>query len=124
MFTITVETSFIAHHQLTLPDGTKEPLHDHDWKLIVAVSSEHLDQTGCVMDFHLLQDIINKTLSPLSGIALENLDYFAKNSINASAENVAKYIYDIISPQLPENINLSYINLMEAPDCWAKYTKS
>ena len=124
MYTITIETSFNAYHQLTLPDGSKEPLHDHQWKLIAAVSSDQLDTMGCVMDFHKLKKIIDKTLSPLTGQTLENLDYFADNSINASAENVAKYIYDIILPQLPQNVRLSYINLMEAPDCWAKYTNS
>ena len=123
MFTITVQTSFTARHQLTLLDGTLEPLHEHEFKVIVAVSSDRLDRTGCVMDFHWLSSIIEGTLAPLKNTKLEDVDFFAAAGSNASAECIAKFIYDSISPDLPDNVDLRYVNIMEAPDCWAKYEK-
>lgn len=123
MFTITIENSFTAQHRLTLPDGTKEPLHEHDWQLKVTVSSDTLDQTGCVMDFHLLESIVNNKILPLKNTILEDVGFFLSTSTNVSAENLAKYIYDSIAPELPQNVTLDSVAIMEAPNCWAKYTK-
>ena len=55
MFTVSVETHFRASHQLGLPDGSKEPLHWHDWSVVADVSSDGLNNTGVVMDFSRLK---------------------------------------------------------------------
>lgn len=123
MFTITVENSFDAEHSLLLPDGTRESLHLHRWKVKISVCSDLLDETGCVMDFHFLQSIVAEKLSLLSGTVLERLEFFASSGINPSAENVSKYIYDNINPELPDYVKLESVRVMEASDCWAKYTK-
>jgi 6-pyruvoyl-tetrahydropterin synthase len=49
------------------------------------------------------------------------LKYFQKN--NPSAENVAKYIFEKIEPELPENVKLEYISVIEEPLCVAKYSR-
>ena len=63
MFTISVETHFQASHQLTLPDGSKEPVHSHDWVVTASLSSEKLNNMGVVMDFQALQAMIDKTVA-------------------------------------------------------------
>jgi 6-pyruvoyltetrahydropterin/6-carboxytetrahydropterin synthase len=123
LFTITVETIFSASHQLTLADGSKEPLHEHDWKVRVAVSAAQLDETGLVMDFYELRIKIAAVLVALGGVKLEDVPYFADGGINASAETVSQYIYDNLASILPDNVELSSIEVMEQPDCWAKYSK-
>lgn len=124
MFTITVDTIFSASHQLTLADGSKEPLHEHDWKVRVAVSAAQLDEAGLVMDFYELKIKIAAALVDLAGKKLEDVAYFADGGINASAETVSQYIYDNLASILPDNVELSFVEVMEQSDCWAKYSKN
>ncbi len=121
MFTITVQTSFAAEHQLTLATGEKEALHEHNWVVHLAVAAENLDEAGLVIDFHWLEATIEEVVSPLGGTRLEELSCFG--NINASAENVAKYIYDQVEPLLPARVQLEYVEVCEAPNCLAKYSR-
>ena len=123
MFTITVETEFNASHQLTLPDGSVEELHEHCFKVRAAVSAQTLDKMDVVMDFHLLKQQLDEILAPLVGQNLEEVEYFIDAGINASAETVARYIHEQLSPKLADNAALEFIEVMEHPDCWAKYAK-
>ena len=119
MFTVTVGTNFTAQHQLTLPAGEKEAVHEHNWVVRSAVAAENLDETGLVIDFHWLEAKIKEVTSPLDGARLEELACFG--DINASAENVAKYIYDRVEPLLPARVKLQYVEVCEAANCLAKY---
>ena len=121
MFTVTIKTTFIAKHQLTMADGQKEPLHSHDWVVGTAVCAEQLDKTGFVVDFHELKANIETITDPFNGVDIEELPCFS--GINASAENVAKYIYEMAEPLLPEHVKLQYVEVTEAPDCLAKYSR-
>ena len=121
MFTIRVTNSFQASHQLTLSDGLKEKLHSHDWEVAVEVSSERLNDMGLVMDFVLLKGIIDGVTDVLEGEKLEEIECFQQHG--SSAEIVAKYIYDEVSPQLPANVSLCAVSVVEAPGCLAKFSK-
>ena len=113
MFTIAVETHFQASHQITLPDGSKEPLHKHDWIATVEVSGEKLNEMGLVMDFVRLKKSVEKIVAPFENTALETHDYFRK--INSSAENVAKYIYERLEPMIPAGVKLESVSVVEEP---------
>ncbi|MHC4424383.1 MAG: 6-pyruvoyl trahydropterin synthase family protein, partial [Planctomycetota bacterium] len=79
MFTISVETCFWASHQLTLPDGSKESLHHHNWVVTADVSSNELNSMGLVMDFHRLKAMVDNIVADFDNIQLEKLDYFRQN---------------------------------------------
>jgi len=119
MFTISVERHFQASHQLIMPDGSKEPVHDHDWVVTVDLSSEKLNNMGVLMDFRALQAMIDKTIAEFNNKALESISYFQQN--NPSAENVAKYIYEKLLIELPEGINLQNVRVVEEPGCSAAF---
>ena len=121
MYTVTVESTFTASHQLTMADGGKEPLHSHDWAVRVAVSADELDETGLAVDFNNLKAMIADVTGPFAGARLEQLDCFA--GCNASAENVAQYIYDRIEPMLANRLKLVYAEVTEADGCRAKYCR-
>ena len=121
MFTINVETHFCASHQLTLPNGVKEPLHCHDWLVTAEVSSKKLNNMGLVIDFGKLKKAVEKITAPFENNTLETIDYFRQN--NSSAENVAKYIYEKLQQMLPKGVNLEAITVVEEPGCWAKFCK-
>ena len=121
MFTVSVETHFWASHQLTLPDGSKEPLHRHNWSVTADVSSEALNNTGLVMDFRQLKAMVDKTIAEFDNMALDKIDYFQRN--NSSAENVAGYIYEKLEPRLPQGVKLEAVRVVEGPGCSAKFAK-
>ena len=119
MFTIRVETHFLATHQLTLPDGSKEPIHRHKWSVTADVSGEKLNSMGLVMDFNQLKAIIDDIVAEFDNTALDRISYFQQD--NPSAENVAKYIYEKLRIKLPKGVKLRNIRIVEEPGCWAKF---
>jgi 6-pyruvoyltetrahydropterin/6-carboxytetrahydropterin synthase len=121
MFTVSIETQFRASHQLILPDGSKEPLHQHNWIVTTKVSGEKLDSMGVVMDFGQLRAMVNEITSGFDNIQLNSIDYFKRN--NPSAENVAKYIFEKLEPKLPKEVKLRSIKVVEEPGCSAKFSK-
>lgn len=119
MFTISVETHFWASHQLLLPDGSKEPLHHHNWLVTADVSSDRLNDMAVVMDFHELKQMVDNIADEFNNKALNETNSFQQN--NPSAENVAKYIYDKLRAELPEGLKLRNVKVVEQTGCSAIY---
>ena len=113
MFTVSVETHFRASHQLTLPDGSKEPAHRHNWSVITDVSSSELNNMGLVIDFHRLKAMVDDIVAEFDNKALARKEFFQQH--NPSAENVAKYIYEKLEPKLPKGVKLQSIRVVEGP---------
>ena len=120
MFTIRIETHFTASHQLTLSDGSKEPLHRHNWTVTADVGRDKVDSMGLVMDFHQLKAMVDNIIAELNNTTLKK-DYFQHN--NSSAEMIAKYIYEKLEPKLPKAVTLNHISVVEEPGCSAKFSK-
>ncbi len=121
MFTVSIEIRFRASHSVSLPDGSREPLHEHDWAVVAEVGSERLNNAGMVMDFARLRSILSDVTAKLDNISIGELDYFQSRS--QSAENVAIYVYEKIEPKLPGDVRLESIRVGEQIGCWAKYRK-
>ena len=121
MFTVSIETHFRASHQLTLPDGSKEPAHRHNWSVITDVSNSKLNNMGLVIDFHRLKAMVDDLVAEFDNKALEESDYFQQNS--SSAETVAKYIYEKLRTKLPKGVKLEAVRVVEEPGCSAKFGK-
>jgi len=117
MYVIRVERYFKASHQLGLPDGSKEPVHSHDWMVTADVGSERLNSMGIVMNFRKLQAMIDKIIAGFNNTALESISFFQQN--NPSAENVARYIYNKLQIELPEGVKLRNVRVVEEPGCSA-----
>jgi len=121
LFTVSVEMGFRASHQLTLPDGSKEATHRHNWSVTADVAGEKLDNMGVVMDFRRLRAALGGIIAELADLPLNDIGYFQSN--NPSAENVAKYIYDKLAAKLPEGVELQGVKVGEEPGCWAKFSR-
>ncbi len=122
MFTISIETSFWASHQLVLPEGSKEPVHHHNWLVSADVSSDKLNSMAVVMDFQELKAMVDDIVSEFDNMALNEISFFRQN--NPSAENVAKYIYEKLRAKLPEGVKLQNIRVVEEPGCAANFSES
>ncbi len=123
MFTTSIETTFNATHQLTLADGKKEDLHNHDWSVQCVVGAEKLNNIGIVIDFNELMEKLENITGPFNGAVLEKLPCFEDKVVNVSAENMAKYIFDSLEPLLGQDVTLRFVEVEEAPGCRAKYNK-
>ena len=122
MFTISVETNFWASHQLVLLDGSKEPVHHHNWLVSADVSSDRLNSMAVVMNFQKLKEMVDNIVAEFDNTSLNEISYFRQN--NPSAENVAGYIYEKLRNKLPEGVKLQNIRVVEEPGCAANFSES
>jgi len=106
---------------LALPNGSKEPLHDHDWVVTASVGSEELDETGVVMDFEVLKAKLSHITDELENTVLGEVECFSQN--NPSAENVARHVYGLLCGRLPKGVKLRGIKVVEEPGCVAEFSK-
>ena len=121
MFIISAEITFNTRHQLTFADGSQEAAHSHNWIVTAALSRDETDENGMVFDFEKLKKMLKKIVAEFNNGKLEDFDYFKKK--NASAENVAKYIYEKLKEQLGPIISLEYVEVTESPRCRARYSE-
>ena len=119
MFTVSIETNFWASHQLALPDGSKEPAHDHNWLVTAEVGSDKLNSMAVVMNFQTLKEMVDNIVAEFANKSLNEFSYFRQN--NPSAENAAKYIYEELKPKLPKGVKLRSISVVEQPGCSARF---
>jgi 6-pyruvoyltetrahydropterin/6-carboxytetrahydropterin synthase len=117
-FEITAAREFAAAHQLRLYDGLLEPLHGHNWKVLITVGSAKLDAIGVVMDFHELERLLDKIISPLHNTHLNDVEPF-KSSLNPTTENVALHIAR--SLKLPPKVSLLSVQVWETAQNSAVY---
>lgn len=110
-YEISVKAEFSASHQLRLYDGSLEPLHGHNWTVIVAVAADQLDAIGVVMDFHMLERRLGQVVNGFHNRHLNDVIPFVK--VNPSAERVAEYI--ATSLELPERVWLQSVEVWETP---------
>ena len=103
---------FSAAHQLKLYDGSLEPIHGHNWRAQVTVSTAKLDGIGVVMDFHELERLIDAIVVPWHNHHLNEMKAFAYR--NPSAENVAGVIAENL--RLPAGVDLVSVEVWETPE--------
>jgi 6-pyruvoyltetrahydropterin/6-carboxytetrahydropterin synthase len=117
-FEITARREFAAAHQLRLYDGQLEPLHGHNWVVVVTVSSPQLDAIGVVMDFHELDRLLDEIIKPLHNRHLNEVEPF-RSILNPSTENVALHIARSLA--LPANVRLRSVEVWETAANSATY---
>lgn len=74
---------------------------------------------GVVMSFQRLRAIMDAAVGDFNNAAIESVGYFQQN--NPSAENVAKYIYEKLRVNLPGDVKLRNVRVVEEPGCSATF---
>jgi len=107
---ISYEFTFQAAHNLISYHGKPEPVHGHQWKCEVSLSS-NLDAEGMGVDFIKLKDDVTQKVFNV-------LDHSNVNDTipQSTAENVAIWIWEQLS-KLP----LYSIKVWEAKGCSVSY---
>ena len=100
MYEVTVEAGFSSGHYLRNYFGKCENPHGHNYKVRVTLAGRELDETGLLLDFKLLKNVLRPVIDRIDHQMLNDLEPFIE--LNPSAENIARYFYDQTNRQLAE----------------------
>lgn len=124
MFAITVEATFSAAHALIIA-GVREPVHGHNWHVVVTVEGSTLDADGLLCDFHTVHAQLEEVIEPFHNRNLNDVAPFT--TVNPSAELVAKHIFDQLHARLggalAPHARVARVSITEAPGCTAFYAR-
>ncbi len=120
-YRVTVEGAFSASHQLVTYDGLLEPMHGHRWRVEVRLVGERLDEMGVLIDFVVVEKLLNDILTGFHDRHLNDLSPFKQ--ANPSAENVARAIFESVREKLDAPDLLERVTVWEAPNCSASYSE-
>jgi 6-pyruvoyltetrahydropterin/6-carboxytetrahydropterin synthase len=121
MFEVTIEETFAAGHALRNYHGKCENVHGHNYRCQVTVEGEQVDQIGLLVDFVELKRVVHSVLDRLDHVWLNDFPPF--DTLNPSAENIAKYIHDEVLAGLGnrEGVRLALVKLWETDTSSATY---
>jgi 6-pyruvoyltetrahydropterin/6-carboxytetrahydropterin synthase len=121
MFELTIVVDFEAAHRLADYPGKCNRLHGHNWKVEVIVAGDTLDKLGMLIDFRELKAQVNKVIETLDHYYLNEIEPF--KTVNPTAENIAKYIYEQLGDQFAAtpNITVNQVRVWESPNSAAVY---
>jgi len=118
-YEIQKEFHFSASHQLDhLPDYHQcARLHGHNYKLVVVLASNTLNENGFVKDYG--------ELKPLKEYIDNKLDHRHLNELfdfYTTAENMSQYFYNLCKDEFGWD-EVVGVSLSETPKTWARYRK-
>lgn len=100
MYEVTVEAGFSSGHYLRNYHGRCENPHGHNYKVRVTLIGAALDQTGLLLDFKMLKQVMRPVIDRIDHQMLNDLEPFT--TLNPSAENLAHYFWEQTNEQLAE----------------------
>jgi len=83
--------------------------HGHNYDLIVKVTGDVDPETGYVMDMKILKDLIEEHVIEAFDHKNLNLDTEEFKSLNPTAENIARVIYEKLRPGIGEDLGLRIV---------------
>jgi 6-pyruvoyltetrahydropterin/6-carboxytetrahydropterin synthase len=122
MYEVSVDETFAAGHALRGYKGKCENVHGHNYKVRVTLAGKELDHVGLLYDFVHLKQVIQGVIRSLDHRFLNDLKPF--DTVNPSAENIARYLYDEMSKQMKQQENgagISSITVWETDVTAATY---
>jgi len=125
MFEVTIEETFAAGHALRNYRGKCENVHGHNYRCQVTVEGEQLDEVGLLVDFVELKRVVHSVLDRLDHVWLNDFPPF--DTINPSAENIAKYFFDQTNAHLggvtSGRVRVKDVTIWETDTTTARYSE-
>lgn len=134
-FYITKQFDFEMAHALTEYSGKCRNIHGHSYKFEVTVTGNREMESGMVIDFKKLKDIVNETIVNQldhclvlnKNVDAELIDAVKRNfervkivDFQPSTENLLDYFADLLLPKLPNNVHLYSMRLQETEQSWVE----
>jgi len=73
MYTVSQEAWISSSHQVLGPDGAREAMHGHNWRVRVTVDADQLDERGMVIDLDRLHSEMVEVLDRFDHTHLNDL---------------------------------------------------
>ena len=109
------EVQFSSAHRLRNYHGKCENLHGHNWRVRLFVTRDELDETGFVMDFKVLNAVLNEIMELLDHKDLNSLEEF--QTVNPTAENIALLIFKLAEKEISaidKEVRVSRVSVWES----------
>jgi len=123
MFEITVQAEFSSGHYLRNYHGKCENPHGHNYRVLVTLVGEELDEAGMLLDFKLLKNVLRPTVEYLDHQMINDLEPFT--TLNPSAENLARYFFDKAAAELSSlsqgRVRVKDCTVFETDSSFARY---
>ena len=136
MVTVTKTVKFDAAHVLTNHQGLCKNLHGHTYRVVVSATGN--GSSDMVIDFKELKALatdgicsrfdhafIYNTASvgecEIAAVVEKNGMRTAAIPFRSTAENLAMYFYEELSPKMPANAHLASVRVWETADSCAEY---
>ena len=124
MFELAIEAHhFAAAHCIRGHAGRCAQLHGHNYRVVVVVAAEGLNELGMVVDFAELKAICNRAVDPLDHTVLNELAAF--KDANPTAEELARHIHRVVGEQLRSatgaRVSLERVTVYESETSYASY---
>ena len=134
---IAKEFQWEMSHRLPFHKGDCKNIHGHTYKVRVEIEGD-TDENGMIMDYFDMANIMNPVIHKLDHAFLVDandsimLDFLTANNFKhvvinktTTAENIAAYILDIITPSFQQykNIDILKIRFNETADVFAELEK-
>jgi 6-pyruvoyltetrahydropterin/6-carboxytetrahydropterin synthase len=98
MYEVQVEAGFSSGHYLRNYYGRCENPHGHNYKVCVTLAGAELDETGLLLDFKLLKQVMRPVIDRIDHQMLNDIEPWI--TVNPSAENLARYFFEQTNDQL------------------------
>src|SRR5271170_6128745 len=123
MFEVTIEETFAAGHALRNYRGKCENVHGHNYRCQVTLEGAELDDIGLLVDFVELKRVVHGVIDRMDHQWLNEFPPF--DTLNPSAENMAKFIYDEVETglKLEAGVRIASVKLWETDTCSATYRR-
>ena len=123
MFEVTVEAGFSSGHYLRNYQGKCEHPHGHNYRVLVTLVGAELDETGLLLDFKLLKNLLKPVVEYLDHKMINDLEPFTE--LNPSAENMARYFYQETARELSQmtlgRVQVKDCTVFETDTSFARY---
>ena len=115
-----VTEHFDSAHYLREYPGKCKNVHGHTWYIEVVIKGKHLDNTGILIDFSDLKELVRDLIKPFDHQLLNEIAPF--DTVNPSSENLAKYFYYEMKKILSDKpISLVRVTVSESRTTAASY---
>jgi 6-pyruvoyltetrahydropterin/6-carboxytetrahydropterin synthase len=119
-YIISKEFTVDSCHYLRNYKGKCANLHGHTYKIVVEIEGDTLDELGMLYDFGNIKSLISNIFDHQCINDIKPFDA----AINPTAENMTKFIFDLVDSVLEQTSNkprCRSVIVWETPTSWAKY---
>ena len=109
-----------AQNEQLFGKSNRPNYHGHNYDLIVKVTGEIDPISGYVIDMKVLADLVKDNIEEKFDHRNLNLDTEEFATLNPTAENIARVIYDILRPKIDAKFDLG-IRLYETERNFVEY---